>query len=109
MTTIRKCDYRTDKQTDTQTDGQTDARHSDPYSGIARRRRGGGKPFSPKSEKQKKKIKALKKLRANVSDSFKVLMIENSSIEIGCIYFFQITINVFSSSNQQLTILGTLK
>ena len=27
------------------------------------------------------------------------LMIENSSIEIGCIYFFQITINVFSSSS----------
>ena len=29
-------------------------------------------------------------------------MIENSSIEIGCIYFFQITINVFSSSSLQL-------
>ena len=30
---------------------------------------------------------------------FQGLMIENSSIEIGCIYFFQITINVFSSSS----------
>ena len=55
------------------------------------------------------KIKALKKLRANVSDSFKVFMIENSSIEIGCIYSFKITINVFSSSSPQLTILGRLK
>ena len=56
-----------------------------------------------------RQIKALKKMRANVSDSFKVLMIENSSIEIGCIYFFQITINVFSSSSLQLNILGRLK
>ena len=31
VTTIRKCDYRTDTQTDTQTDGQTDAGQSDPY------------------------------------------------------------------------------
>ena len=53
------------------------------------------------------KIKALKKLTANVSDSFKV--IENSRIEIGCIYFFQITINVFSSSSLQFSILGRLK
>ena len=53
-------------------------------------------------------IKALKKLRANVSHSFKFLMIENSSIEIGCIYFFQITINVFSNSSPLPTILEGL-
>ena len=40
---------------------------------------------------------------------FQGLMIENSSIEIGCIYFFQITINVFSSSSLQFSILGRLK
>ena len=40
---------------------------------------------------------------------FQGLMIENSSIEIGCIYFFQITINVFSSSSLQFSLLGRLK